>query len=190
MNLPNWEDFFYENFKQYLTFIFLLFAFENILFNLVLVYLNLFIMKYYLLCFILSVLPLFGFGQILEEGFDDITTLSGWTITNQSTSIGATDWFQGNVTVFTSQSGADDSYIGANFNSTTGNSTISTWLITPEVNVKDGDVLSFYTRTTDFLGTVYNDRLEVRMSTGTMTVPSGGPTAVGSFTTVMGIIND
>src|SRR5690606_35239661 len=93
-------------------------------------------------------------------------------------------------TVFTSQSGADDSYIGANFNSTTGNSTISTWLITPEVNVKDGDVLSFYTRTTDFLGTVYNDRLEVRMSTGTMTVPSGGPTAVGSFTTVMGIIND
>src|SRR5690606_42088198 len=100
MNLPNWEDFFYDNFKQYLTFIFLLFAFENILFNLVLVYLNLFIMKNYLLCFILSALPLFGFGQILEEGFDDITTLSGWTIANQSSYMGTTDWFQGNITVF------------------------------------------------------------------------------------------
>ena len=146
-------------------------------------------MKNFLLCIFLSICSVFGFGQILEEGFDDITNLPGWTMTNQSTTVGSTNWFQGNTGVFNSHSGDPTSYIGANFNNTTGGTgTISNWLITPTLNLKDGDTLTFWTRTSE--GSIWDDRLEVRSSVGAMTVPSGGPTDVGSFTTVNLIIND
>ena len=148
-------------------------------------------MKNYLLGFILSVLPIFGFGQILEEGFDDITTLSGagWIQTNQSTPLGVTGWFQGNPDVFPANSGATNSYIGANFNNTTGGTgTISNWLITPAMNLKDGDKLTFWTRTSSV--PAFDDRLEVRSSVGTFTAPSGGASNVGSFTTLNMVIND
>lgn len=108
-------------------------------------------------------------------------------MTNQSNPVGTTNWFQGNATVFPSHSSADTSYIGANFNNTSGSGTISNWLITPTLNVKDGDKLSFWTRTST--GSIWNDRLEVRMSQGTMTLPTGA-SGIGSFTTVMTIIND
>ena len=39
---------------------------------------------------------------------------------------GSTNWFQGNNTVFPAQSGAPNSYIGANFNNTTGASPSAT----------------------------------------------------------------
>lgn len=70
-------------------------------------------------------------AQILQENFDDITTLTNWDLVNVSNPIGTTNWFQGNPTVFISFNGADDSYIGANFNNTTGAGTISNFLITP-----------------------------------------------------------
>lgn len=49
---------------------------------------------------------------ILTEGFDDITTLTGkgWVRINKSSPLGVTDWFQGNPPVFSSQTGASDSY--------------------------------------------------------------------------------
>lgn len=144
-------------------------------------------MKKILLSSLVACLPFFGFGQILSEGFDDITNLSGWTMTNQSSPIGSTDWFQGNATVFGSHSGADTSYIGANFNNTAGSGTISNWLITPTVEVKDGDTLSFWTRTAT--GSIWDDRLEVRSSQGSMTLPNGA-SGVGSFTNVLLVIND
>ena len=130
------------------------------------------------------------FGQaqtnLLLEGFDAIT-LPGWTLTNQSVPIGSTGWFQGNTAVFNSQSGATNSYIGANFNNTTGANTISNWLITPQVLVQDGDVLKFWTRTAT--GATFADRLEIRSSLGaTPTIPSGA-TNVGSFGTVHHTIN-
>ena len=87
----------------------------------------------------------------LTEGFDLITTLvpGGWVMQNNSSPVGTTGWFQGNSTVFPSQSGAADSYIGANFNNTTGTNTISNWLLTPPVNLQNGAQFSFWTRTTD-----------------------------------------
>src|SRR5690554_6036741 len=149
-------------------------------------------MRNYLSYLILFMLPFMGFGQILEEGFDDIGTLeaNGWTMTNLSQPLGTTNWFQGNsVDVFASHSGGPDSYIGANFNNTSpANGVISNWLITPTVQVKDGDLLTFWTRTAT--GSIWNDRLEVRASQGAMTVPSGSATNVGSFSEVLLIIND
>ena len=140
--------------------------------------------------FILALLPIIGFGQILQEGFEDVETLeaNGWTMTNLSQPVGSTNWFQGNPAVFSSHQGASTSYIGANFNNTnTVSGIISNWLITPTVNVKDGDVLSFWTRTSE--GSLWNDRLEVRSSQGAMTLPTGVD-GVGSFTNFHLVIND
>lgn len=98
------------------------------------------------------------------ENFDDITTLAGdgWTEANNSTTTGTTTWFQGSTTVFNAYEGADDSYIGANYNSTTGSSTICTWLILPDLGYLQN--ISFYTRTAT--GSTWADRLVVRYSSG------------------------
>lgn len=124
------------------------------------------------------------------EGFDDITTLggSGWVQSNQSTTVGLTSWFQGNDAVFPAHSGAPTSYIGANFNNTTGNSVISNWLVTPEVTLADGATLSFWTRTVDSVA--FPDRLQVRMSTNGSSSNTGvGPAGLGDFGTLLLDIN-
>ncbi len=137
----------------------------------------------------LSLLPLMGAAQGFHEGFTDITLLegNGWTLTNQSNPAGDASWFQGNSSVFAAHGGAGTAYIAANFQSTSGAGDISNWLITPAVNVVDGDILAFWTRTT--AGTQWNDRLEVRSSTGTMTLPANSDD-VGSFTTLHLVVND
>src|SRR4029079_9958638 len=91
---------------------------------------------------------------------------------------GVTSWFQGNSTVFASQSGAANSYIGANFNNGTGVSTLSNWLLTPTLNLEDGMVLTFYTRTVTTV--TFPDRMQVRMST------NGASTNVGTLATDTG----
>ncbi|HOY39275.1 MAG: T9SS type A sorting domain-containing protein [Bacteroidales bacterium] len=129
-------------------------------------------------------------AQAFTEGFNDITTLtgSGWFMQNNSVPLGSTNWFQGNSDVFSAQSGAATAYIGTNFNNTTGANTISNWLVTPSVTISNGDVLSFYTRTTD--DNTYPDRLQVRMSTnGASTNVGTGSAAVGDFTTLLLDIN-
>lgn len=130
----------------------------------------------------------FGQAQILiQEGFDDVTTLTTWTTTNQSSPLGTINWFQGNDAVFPSQSGPAPSYIAANFNNTAGSGTISNWLITPQLLLQDGDVVKFWTRTTT--ASIYADRLQVRLSTGaTFTAPTGA-TGLGTFTTLLEDIN-
>lgn len=132
------------------------------------------------------------FGQaqttLLQEGFDNITTLTSWTRTNQSSPLGVTGWSQGAATTFPSQTGATTSYITANFNNTTGGTgVISNWLITPNVMVQNGDVLKFWSRTA---GTAaFADRLEVRLSTGaTFTAPVGA-SSTGSFSNLLLSIN-
>jgi len=111
----------------------------------------------------------------MTEGFDDITTLagSGWVQTNNSAPPGTTGWFQGNAGVFTSQAGADDSYIAANFNNAEFGGAIDNWLISPELSLGGGAVLTFYTRTED---PAFGDTLEVKFS-------SGAGFAVAGFTT-------
>lgn len=125
------------------------------------------------------------------EGFDDITTLAGagWSQQNLSNPLGTTGWFQGNDAVFPAQAGAPTAYIGANFNNTGDVGTISNWLLTPELALKNGDVIKFWTRkptvTTDF-----PDRLEVRLSTnGASTNVGATESSVGDFTTVLLSIN-
>src|SRR5439155_25309853 len=126
----------------------------------------------------------------LTENFDDISTLtgSGWVQINHSAVIGSTNWFQGNSTVFPSQSGAPTSYIAANFNNTTGANTISNWLLTPPIPLRNGVTMTFYTRTVD--APMFPDRLQVRMSThGASSNVGTTATDVGDFTTLLLDIN-
>jgi len=127
---------------------------------------------------------------VISEGFDTITANvpgPGWFAQNNSTTVGTTTWFQGNSAVFPSHTGAPTSYIGANFNSTTGASTISTWLLTPAVTLQNGAQMTFWTRGT---GSSFPDRLQVRMSTnGASTNVGTGPTGLGDFTTLLLDIN-
>ncbi len=115
---------------------------------------------------------------------------AGWVQTNQSVPVGIIGWFQGGGgATFAAFNGAATDYAGCNFNSTTGANTISNWLITPAIDVQNGDVVSFYTR--QVAGNTFPDRMEFRQSTnGAFTTnPAGGNTNVGDFTTVLHDIN-
>jgi len=118
--------------------------------------------------------PQVAITSAFSEGFDAITTLpgSGWSLQNLSNPVGTTGWFQGNDAVFPAQAGATTAYIGANFNNTGSVGNISNWLLTPEIGLKNGDVIKFWTRKPT--GTDFPDRLEVRMST------NGASTNVGA----------
>lgn len=122
----------------------------------------------------------------LSENFDSGVP-SDWTMVNNSDVVGINpNWSQGNPTVFPSHSGAPNSYVFANYQMSSGNF-ISSWLITKEVSISNGDRISFYTRTTD--GT-FPDRLELRLSiSGNSTNVGSTPTSVGDFTTLLLAIN-
>lgn len=125
----------------------------------------------------------------LSEGFDNITTLSDWYFQNNSDPVGVTSWFQGNEDVFPAYNGADNSYIGANFNNTDGIGTISNWMLTPEVSLVDGAVFSFFTRASTG-GGVFPDRLELRLSTSGQSTEVGNlATSVGDFGTLLLSVN-
>ena len=103
-----------------------------------------------------------GMGQAqanLAEGFDGAIPPPGWTIINNSSPIGITDWFQGNTGVFNAQAGAADSYIAANFLAAADGGNIRDWLLTPTISMNNGGEFSFWTRTET--GSAFGDQLAV-----------------------------
>ena len=127
--------------------------------------------------------------NLLNEGFNSIANdFPGWIMQNNSQPAGTTGWFQGASTVFPSRAGGADSYVAANFNNTTGTSTISNWLLTPALTLQNGVRLTFYTRTVD--NPVHPDRLQVRMSlNGSSSDVGSTATSVGDFTALLLDIN-
>lgn len=102
---------------------------------------------------------------ILDEGFDNIQSLAGWQLINNSVPAGQ-PWFQGNAGVFGAHSGAADSYIAANFLSASGGfGNIDNWLLTPQLTLSGTTLVSFYTRSANTPG--YGDTLELRFGDGT-----------------------
>ena len=157
---------------------------------------------------LLSLLLIFVFTKNYSQnqfafGFEGTTAAmyaSGWVQTNQSTPVGTATYSipTAAVTAFSTgaQSGAALSYALINYNSTGDNGEISNWLHTPEINLENGDVISFYTRTVTpnpnpTPQNTYPDRLELRLSTngGFTTLPSGGHTDLGDFTTLCLSVN-
>ena len=126
-----------------------------------------------------------------REGFEDITTLvsGGWFLQNNSQpGPGTNGWFQGNDSVFPGLLGSWSSYIATNYNSGTGTSTLSNWLLTPPLTVENGVVLTFWTRTVNTPS--FPDRLHVRLSTnGASTNVGTLATDVGDFSTLLLDIN-
>jgi len=123
-------------------------------------------------------------AQAFTENFDNITTLftTGWNQQNLSTPIGTNPtWTQGDALVFAAYNGATNAYISTNYNNVTGAGTISNWLLTPQLTLNNGDVISFYTRGT---GSIYPDNLQVRLST------NGASTNVGASNTSVRFYND
>src|SRR5271165_4117837 len=129
----------------------------------------------------------------LNEGFENDVPAgliaNGWLLQNNSTNVaGAStpNWIQGNSTFGTAQGGSPNSFIVAGIQNTgtiSLSSTISNWLVTPQLTLANGDTFSFYTMTSN--GNFANE-LQVRLDT-TGSSPDVGtlPTDVGNFTTTL-----
>ena len=129
-----------------------------------------------------------------SESFNDITTLAGngWVMSNLSSPVGSTNWFQGTNVAgggpFDAYNGNSNAYIAANYNNTGSTGTISNWLLTPVLDFGNGATFSFYTRKVD--PDTYADRLEVRLSTNGPSANVGASaSAVGDFSTLSLSIN-
>ncbi|MEL1245946.1 choice-of-anchor J domain-containing protein [Flavobacterium sp. DGU11] len=152
--------------------------------------------KTLLYCWLLALFAITRMNsQAFTENFDDVTTLSGngWFTQNNSQPLGTLSWFQGtNIGAtgpFDAYNGAANAYLAANYNSTSGSGTISNWYLMPNRTLRNGDVLTFYTRTPG-AATVFPDRLEVRLSTnGASTNVGTTATGVGDFTTLVLSVN-
>ncbi|WP_396212342.1 choice-of-anchor J domain-containing protein [Flavobacterium sp.] len=135
--------------------------------------------------------------NIYNYGFDGTTSTmmgAGWTVINQSAPTYATanKWnipTSVPVNYFSDggQAGGTFSFATVNFQSTgtsssAGSGTISNWLISPSVNVQNGNVVSFYT-ITGRTAPIKADRLQLRMSTNGdfSTDPSLGANDVGDY---------
>jgi hypothetical protein len=125
----------------------------------------------------------------LSENFDEVVP-SGWAAINNSTGPGHA-WTQGDVRKFAAYTGVMASYAGVGYESvksSTEDGTISNWLITPELNLANGSTLNFFTRAVP--GSLYPDRLEVRLSTnGSSTKVGSDAESVGDFSTLLLSIN-
>lgn len=134
------------------------------------------------------------------EEFDTVANLykKGWVVLNNSSPVGATTWSQGiyengkfgllGWPAYSYNYAATD-YVYVENSCGDGSSFISCWLITPEIMMKNGDVVSFYTRATDD-PTAKADRLQVRANYTTASADiERTPAAVGDFKTLIIDIN-
>jgi hypothetical protein len=135
----------------------------------------------------------------MSEEFTDVSKLAdkGWVIQNNSFPIGPSSWRQGLFTnSYNSKTGivigfpaysaevSPYDFISADATAVNGSGTVSSWLMTPTMQVKDGDVLSFWTRSTDDSQwpNYAKDRMQVRMNTVDGTADCGTAAAdTGKF---------
>lgn len=149
------------------------------------------------------------------EEFDTVSkaVAKGWVISNNSKPLGTVSWMQGffyvslyhgftpgktggpfNYASSNGFGGNNPSYSGADFIMTTsecgaGVANLSNWLISPEVIVKNGDQVTFYSRTYANPA-VGADKLEVRVNTLNSSADVGKDSnSVGGFKQVILTIN-
>jgi hypothetical protein len=132
--------------------------------------------------------------NILAENFDNLPALfstGGWVQQNNSVPLGMEIWHNGdgNGLGIPAFNGDTFSFAEASFNSTDiiGSGNISNWLISPTVNVSNGDVVSFYT--TSFNNVSFPDRLELRLNTLNTVNVGTNDTSVADFNKLLLSIN-
>lgn len=137
------------------------------------------------------------------EEFPDVPslTIKGWAIGeySQADTTGTTAWIQGDFgpplkgdTTFYgftaySTSGSPYEYIYSYDPDIDSNLSISSWLLTPVLSVKNGDKISFYTRG-DTTG-VFTDRMQVLLNNKASLYIGHDLNSVGDFTVVLDDIN-
>jgi hypothetical protein len=121
-----------------------------------------------------------GAQEVLNESFDNVNALTGWSQVNNSAPPGNA-WFQGNPGVFDAQAGAPNAYIAANYlGAANGLGTVDNWLITPTLDLSGTSTLSFFTAHDSAPG--FADKLEVRFA-------AGNGSGLDGFTTVLATID-
>lgn len=134
---------------------------------------------------------------LLSQDFESTSSFTDYYVANNSDNARsgyAGFQFASATTVtnyFAAQSGTSTSYVYSDYEAiAAGNTgTISTWLITPTLTYQNGDVISFYTRTSGNTP-VYPDRLVVRFSSaGSSTNVGSSASDFGDFTTPLLTIN-
>jgi hypothetical protein len=140
---------------------------------------------------IVNPIPSIPVGSSFTEEFDSVYNLEtkGWVIKNSSSG----GWVQGNYGCdksgvchgfpALSYTVSPDEYVYA-FSTAPQ---ISSWLITPVISIKNGDEISFYTRTDS--GS-HADRMQVLMNKSSSADVGTSGNSVGSFTTTLFDIND
>jgi hypothetical protein len=139
--------------------------------------------------------------KTFKEEFTDVDNLGikGWRIVDLSSPTDIARWRQGQsgVDKYSQQYGfpafsyknEEDEYAFVGFQTYTSGYSISSWLISPAYEVKNGDKISFYTRAAK--GNDFADRLHVRLNEVDNTLDIGAtPTSVGKFTRVLKDINE
>lgn len=138
-------------------------------------------------------------SKSFTEEFDTVANLygKGWAFVNNSKPQGAATWQQGvwasgklgpDGWPAYSYKASGDEYAFAGFASGNDVSTLSSWMMTPAIEMKNGDVFSFYTRT--FAGSTFPDRMQVRMNLSDGSTDVGNTeTSIGKFTTLVTDIN-
>lgn len=130
--------------------------------------------------------------NIYSENFDvlsDMFATGGWMQVNNSIPLGPEIWHNGINLAIPAYNGAADSYAEASFSSTdsVGTGNISNWLISPTINLNNGDLISFFT--TSFNNSIYPDRLELRLNRLNTTNVGNTDTTTGDFTELLLSIN-
>ncbi len=143
----------------------------------------------------------------MSEEFTDVSKLSekGWVIKNNSEPIGPSAWRQGVFTNsynnktgivmgFPAYSSEVSPYDFISVDATAVNSagTVSCWLVSPVVKVKNGDQISFWTRAQDDSSwpNYAKDRMQVRLNTVDATADMGNTSLdTGKFTQTVLEIN-
>jgi len=145
-------------------------------------------------------------GQnIFSFGFDGATAdmlTAGWQQVNLSNPAGTALWgipSTAPTTTFSSggQAGGATSFALVNYTSVAASSagTISNWLISPVINVQNGDVVTFYTRIGRNVAAggqaSYADNLQLTMSKmgSSSIIPSVDENDLGDFTTLCNEVN-
>jgi len=139
-------------------------------------------------------------SYILKEDFPSMYLLPGkdWKFFNNNAPNITAQWMQGssgskvNLNGFPARSykNSEDEYafISGYYAYVTGPADISSWMITPSVTVKNGDIIQFYTRSSNQPGSI--DRLQLLLNETSYSYDVGNtPVSVGVFTKILLDIN-
>ncbi len=138
-------------------------------------------------------------SYILQEEFVSVHLLPGkdWKFVSNNTPNITAQWTQG-ITLSKVSSGfpahsyknSEDEYafINGSYPYLTGPAEISSWMITPSVMLKNGDIIRFYTRSSSSSGNI--DRLQLLLNETSDSYDVGNtPVSVGMFTKILLDIN-